>query len=272
MTSVIIAAHNEAPVVGRCLDALLSGAPAGTDIIVVANGCTDDTAAVARARRGTRVIELAVASKPAALNAGDAAAASFPRVYLDADITLTGVALGRLTAAVAPGNALAAAPRRRLILAGRSLLVRAYFAVHSRLPLFAGTIFGRGVIALSEAGRSRFDHFPDIVADDLFLDSLFTAAEKCEVHGVYADIITPRRTSDLVRRLTRVRAGNAALRARSGAVRPAARLSWLRGVVLPRPWLAPAAVCYIGLTVAAASLARWRPSGWGRDQSSRVDR
>ena len=272
MVSVVIAAHNEAAVIGRCLDALQAGGPALLDVTVVANGCTDDTAALARARSGVRVVELAAASKPAALNAGDAVAVGFPRVYLDADIVLSGADVGRLAAALdGTGPALAAVPRRDLVLAGRPLLVRAYYAVHRRLPVFRAALFGRGAIALSGPARERFDRFPDIVADDLYLDSLFTAAEKHEVAQVAATVATPLRTRDLVRRLTRVRAGNAALRAAGPGVRGAARWAWLRDVVLPHPWLAPAAVCYVGLTVAAAVLAR-RGRGattWGRDESSR---
>ena len=52
MTSIVIAAYNEAGVIGRCLDALLSGADPGEfDVTVVANGCTDATEQVAAARR-----------------------------------------------------------------------------------------------------------------------------------------------------------------------------------------------------------------------------
>src|SRR6185312_1201240 len=55
MISVVIAAHNEARVIGGCLDALLADAgPDDLDIVVVANGCTDDTAAVAARRPEVR--------------------------------------------------------------------------------------------------------------------------------------------------------------------------------------------------------------------------
>jgi hypothetical protein len=118
-----------------------------------------------------------------------------------------------------------------------------------------------------------------MVADDLFLDSLFAPHEKSQVDAVTTCIAVPATTRDLLRRLTRVRAGNAAMRAASGRsgmparVRPASRMSWLRDVVVPRPWLAPAAVCYVAVTVAAGYLARRDGAGtadWGRDESSRT--
>jgi glycosyltransferase involved in cell wall biosynthesis len=287
MTSVVIAAHNEAAVIGRCLDTLLADAEPGEfDITVVANGCTDDTAAVAARRPGVRVVELPEPGKPAALNAGDRVAVGFPRVFLDADIVVTAGGLRAIAAALRP-SALAAVPRRELDLAGRPLAVRAFYAINARLPVYRTGLFGRGLIALSEPARARFDRFPDVIADDLFLDSLYSAPEKVEVTAVTARIATPRRTRDLVRRLTRVRRGNAAMRAEAGhgrvtagaaggeapvRVRPAARMSWLRDVVLPRPWLAPAAVCYVAITATAALAAR-RASGstprWDRDESSR---
>ncbi|SCG68630.1 glycosyltransferase [Micromonospora inositola] len=280
MTSIIIAAHNEGAVIGRCLDALLAdAAPGEFDVTVVANGCTDRTAAIAAARPGVRVIELAEAGKPAALNTGDEAAQGFPRIYLDADVVLSTQGV-RATCAALDGPHLAATVHRELDLAGRPVLVRAYFGIHRHLPVFRDGLFGRGVIGLSEAGRGRFDRFPALVADDLFLDSLFGAAEKWQVESVSSRVATPRRTRDLVRRLSRVRGGNAAMRAAAdrgqvgATVRRAARLSWLRDVVLPRPWLAPAALCYVAITVLAALSARGDrngAAGWARDDSSRQE-
>ena len=74
--------------IGRCLTTLLAGAEQGElEVIVVCNGCRDDT------RRShvvhapdAMVLELPAASKPAALNAGDRRATRFPRIYLDADV------------------------------------------------------------------------------------------------------------------------------------------------------------------------------------------
>lgn len=269
MTSVVIAAHNEAAVIGRCLDALLADAPpGGLDVTVVANGCTDDTAAVAAARPGVRVLSLPEPGKAGALNAGDEVAVGFPRLYLDADIVLAPGSVPALVAAV-EGGLLAASPARRLDTARRPLAVKAYYAINRRLPAFRDALYGRGAIALSATGRGRFDRFPALHADDLYLDSLFEVGEKREVAGAVSTIATPRRTGDLIRRLVRVRAGNRAMRGLSATTRAARRSSWLRDVVLPRPWLAPAGAVYAAITLIAERRSRGA-TDWGRDESSRT--
>ena len=204
MTSIVIAAHNEALVIRRCLDALLAGtASSQLDITVVANGCTDATAQLA-ARAGVRVLELPAPGKVAALNAGDAVAIGYPRIYLDADVVLPATGITALQDALTRSDgesarsALAATVRREVDVSRSPLLVRAYFAINSRLPVFQRSLFGRGVIALSEEGRARFQNFPDVVADDLFLDSLFSTAEKVVVDSVSSRVMAPRRTRDLV--------------------------------------------------------------------------
>ena len=287
MTSIVIAAHNEAAVLGRCLDSLLPGAgPGEFDVTVVANGCTDATASIAATRPGVRVLDLPEPGKVAALNAGDAVAVGFPRIYLDADILITADGIRALRDALsaagdrAAARVLAATSRRELDLSRSPLLVRAYFAINSRLPVFQNALFGRGVVALSAEGRACFDRFPDIIADDLFLDSLFAATQKRQVESVSTRIAAPRRTADLLRRLVRVRRGNASLRAQAGrtgigtGVRGVARTSWLRDVAFRNPALMPAAACYAAITVLAAALSRLpvHPAGaWGRDDSSRAD-
>ncbi|WP_116950083.1 glycosyltransferase [Jiangella endophytica] len=280
MTSVVIAAHNEANVIGRCLDALLAQRPPGPlEIVVSANGCTDGTAAAA-ARPGVTVIDRPEPGKPAALDAGEQVATGFPRVYLDADIVVPPHGLAVLEARFdALPRPLAVVPRRRVDTNGRPWPVRAYFSVNERHPAFRSGLFGRGMIMLSEEGRARFGTFPSQIADDLFLDSRFSAAEKAELSEVEVVVEAPRTTRDLLRRLVRVRRGNAQLRAAAAAgeldlpVRSPDRWAWLRDVVLREPRRAPAAIPYVVITVAAALLAR-RPApadgGWGRDDSTRT--
>ena len=272
MTSVVIAAHNEGTVVGRCLDALLANAePGELEVVVVANGCTDDTVDRA-ARSSVRVMDLPNPGKAAALNAGEEIVRTFPRIYLDADMTVDVSVVRALVAALAAGDGvLAAVPRRRIDLRGRPLTVRAYYAVSQRLPAFDEGLFGRGMIALSREGRARFAHFPEVIADDLYLDSLFAAEEKRLVDGVSTIVAAPTTTRDLLNRLVRVRRGNVAMRATTGSARVSDRWSWLRDVVVPRPWLAPAGVVYATITTWASRRAKRSQSStaWERDSSTR---
>ena len=110
--TVVIPAHNEGRVIRRLLEQLLNGAdPDEMDIIVVANGCTDDTAEVAASfGPAVRVLTLPAACKQKALTAGDCAAAGFPRIYLDADLELRADDVQALAAALSRPEVLAAAP------------------------------------------------------------------------------------------------------------------------------------------------------------------
>ena len=278
MTSVIIAAHNEEAVIGACLDALLHQAASDQlHIVVSANACSDATVDIARARKVT-VVDRPEPGKAGALNAGELVTSGFPRIYLDADIVVPPNAVMDFAAVLAetPGI-LAAVPRRRLNTAGRPWLVRAYFSINGRLPAFTEGLFGRGMIALSAEGRARFAAFPEMIADDLFLDSLFLADEKVVVTAVEVVVEAPFTLRDLMNRLVRVRRGNRQLRdaARTGQVglpvRQSDKRAWLQ-VVAREPHLILAVIPYVAITLVAARRARstMSSSNWGRDESTRV--
>lgn len=275
-TSIIIAAHNEAAILGRSLDLLLDGLDRSLfEVIVVANGCADATAEIASAR-DVVVVDLPKAGKSAALNAGDAVATGEHRIYLDADVAASGSVAAALIAALDSDDRprLLAYPDRLVATNGRPLPVRWYYAIQTRLPASRTGAFGRGMIALSAQGRQRFDQFPELIADDLFLDGLFHESERVLVEDVFTVVQTPARTRDLVRRLTRVRQGNLQLRraaerdptVTTGSVRQSNRLSWLRDVVLHEPLLAPAGIVFATLTVIADLRARRGGHDWGTER------
>ncbi|MGA3527626.1 glycosyltransferase [Melissospora conviva] len=277
-------AFNEASGIGSVLRTLLASPEFGSDmeIVVAANGCTDDTAAIARSY-GVRVVEIGTASKAAALNAGDEVATGEVRIYLDADVPAGAGLLRELAAALAEPGVAAAVPRPEVDTSGSSWPVRAYYEINSRLPVFRGRLFGRGVIALSAAGRARFSRFPDLIADDMFLDAVFAADEKREI-GAAVRVLPPRRAADLVNRVARARAGNAEFwqfmrsapqehRGSPDPVPGASSFSWLRDVLLRSPRLLPAAACYVLVVLLAEGRRRrsgWSArSGWGRPPAPR---
>ena len=278
--SVVIAAYNEEEVIGRCLDALLSTArPTELEIVVVCNGCIDRTAEVARAYGdGVRVIETPIASKTAALNLGDGAASGFPRLYVDADVTLPLASVRRIAGRLAERDALAAAPTMQVDLRGSSLAVRAYYRVWTRLPYVREGMIGVGVYALSEDGRRRFEAFPDVIADDGYVRALFDASERVCVDDAPVRVYAPKRFSDLVRIKTRSRLGRYELGqrfpdlvARERTTKSYRNAMW---PIIARPWLWPAATVYTAVLVQTRRRARRQFTSlnnyvWERDQSSR---
>jgi Glycosyltransferase like family 2 len=278
VATVIVPAHNEARVIGRLLGQLVSGArPGEFDVIVVANGCTDDTARVA-AECGPmiRVLSIPVPSKREALVAGDRAALDFPRIYVDADVELGTQDIRALDEALRTPGVLAAGPRRVLAMHGRPWLVRWYYDVWTRLPEVRGGLFGRGVIGMSAAGHARVAGLPALLADDLAWSLMFAPDERVVVADAQAVVHPPRTFGDLLRRRIRAATGVNQVELVPGAPPSAARTrpADLLEIIRREPRMASRVVVF----GAVAAFARWRASRftqrrdystWLRDESSR---
>lgn len=276
--SVVIPAHDEERVIGRLLRGL---APAADeiDVVVVANGCGDRTAAVARGvDPRIRVVEIAEASKAAALDAGDRAATCFPRAYVDADIEVSAGTLLSLADLLDRGPALVASPEPVLELDGVSGPVAAYYAIWQLSAFRQDGHIGSGVYALSRAGRDRFRHFPRLIGDDRFVQGLFSPRERATVGDRVFTVHPPRTLRALVRRGARIAAGNRQLRAAGLAGYEPSRAesfgSLLRRVA-SRPNLWPAFLLYCAVQIRTGQLAEGRLAGeepqlWTRDETSRV--
>jgi glycosyltransferase involved in cell wall biosynthesis len=273
--SIVIPAHNEEALIGRCLDTLFTGIErSDLDVIVVCNGCTDDTAGLARSSgHPIRVFELSEGSKPMALRVGDSAAMTFPRLYLDADVLLAGSAarpiLERLRS-----DAVAARPPIAYDSRRSSVLVRSYYRARARIPAVHGALWGAGVYGLSEQGRRRFEAFPDVVGDDLWVDRHFRRDEIEVVDCAPVVVAAPRRARDLLHVLHRTYRGKRealpADRPARGLPRTAPSvLQDLARLLVRSPASAFDAAIYAGFAI-VGRLAPRRSAGWERDDSSRV--
>ncbi len=280
VTSVVIPAHNEARVIGRLLGELTCP-PASDpvlDIVVVANGCTDDTAEIATSfGPGVRVAELAAASKRAALDAGDRLAREFPRIYVDADVELHADDVQALAAALRRPGVLAAAPERVIEVSGRPALVRWYYDTWARLPQVRAGLFGRGVIGVSEAGHERLASLPALLADDLAGSLVFAPGERAIVPQALVVVHAPRTLADLMRRRVRAALTVAQLERVPGAPPSTARTrpADLAAIAWREPRMAPEVAFFVLMAVLArlrARQARQRVgySNWLRDESSRL--
>ncbi|UWQ73916.1 glycosyltransferase [Leisingera sp. M658] len=192
--SVLIPAHDEAEYIAGCLQAVFASdpLPAGmaAEVLVLANGCRDETAALARIQQppagwDLRVLELPEGGKLGALNAGDAAACGGILIYLDADVAVSPALIPQLAAALSQDVPLYASGCPQVALA-RSAVTRAYARLWTRLPFVTGGVPGFGVFAMTRAGRQRWGDWPDIIADDIFARLNFAPSERVKVPAVYS--------------------------------------------------------------------------------------
>lgn len=192
--SVIIPASNEAEYIGACLGALFASdpVPGGAEAVVVANGCQDATAEVARgfagqaeaAGWGLVVLDLAEGGKIGALNAGDAAAQGAARAYLDADVRVSGPLMAALAGVLARPDPVYATGTA-MVPRAQSRVTRAYARFWQRLPFARSIAPGYGLFAVNAAGRARWGAFPAIISDDTWVRLQFTPAERVQVAPSY---------------------------------------------------------------------------------------
>lgn len=189
--SVLIPAHNEADYITGCLTALYTSTISGhgIEVLVLANGCTDDT--VARARSVSvpdgwemRVLERAEGGKLAALTEGDTAANGDILVYLDADVQVEPELLSQIAHALCPNRALYASGSP-CVTPAQSAFTRAYASAWVRLPFVRTGAPGFGIFAMTRTGRERWGQWPAIISDDTYARLHFSPEERIRLPGRY---------------------------------------------------------------------------------------
>jgi glycosyltransferase involved in cell wall biosynthesis len=207
---VIIPACDEEEHIGALLTSLQAASRScPLRIVVVCNGCTDATEAIARSFDDVEVLVSEECSKHTALNAGDEAAKGiFPRFYVDGDVGIDPRSMRELIEALETDTARGVGPSAHYDLANSPWLVRAFFRTSERLPFnelwHATHLQGRGLYGTNRQGRARFDRFPAIRSDDGFFDLLFDDAERAVVSTAVVELACPASTGEFLRNQTRV--------------------------------------------------------------------
>lgn len=279
MISVIIPAYNEADVIERCLRELTARpAEGGIEIIVACNGCHDNTAELAQAFGDpVRVVETKTASKIAALNLGDSAATAYPRIYLDADVEVKLETIEAIGELLQTERALAAAPKMRVDYSQSSWPVRCFYKVWLRQPYHQQGLIGGGFYSVSQAGRQRFDQFPEVIADDEFVRRHFDDDERINPEGLFFTIHAPHRFSDLIKVKSRSRLGRLELVQKFPKLRAQtphkSKSKWFDITKNPSLWAAGGVYLLVVLLTrlrAKKQLRQIASYQWERDDSSRV--
>jgi len=273
--SIVIPAHNEEAVIAGNLRRLLEGsAPGEFDVIVVANACQDGTAAAAGTVPGVKVLDTEVGGKPNALRLGDAECATFPRVYLDADVQLDAASVRELVAACDQPGVLACAPVPRLDLTGAGPVVSRVHKVHNELIGPHRALAGVGVYVLTEAGHDRVFPMPDIISDDGLVHASFAPHERVVVRTAQSVVRPARTVRSYLNRRVRVRRGNRQL-VELGHTGSESRLTLgaLGRLVRDRRVGVVDSGCYLTVLVLDRALTRLRNRRgdvWASDSSTRV--
>lgn len=278
MISVIIPAHNEASVIVPCLNALLpKSSSESLEVIVVCNGCTDNTAGLARqVSDKIRVIETDISSKSNALNLGDQAATGYPRFYVDADVLLPWESIVQVAEALQCNGILAAAPLMDVDVTHRSWFIKSFYKVWLQFPYSKSGMIGSGVYALNEEGRNRFERFPDITSDDGYVRLQFRAEERKTVESCNFTVRPPKTITGVIAIKTRAHFGNLELKKKYPKLwdnEEANHKSSLKNMMMKPAWW-PALSVYISVKVMARLKAQWRlrfgdHNKWERDDTGR---
>jgi glycosyltransferase involved in cell wall biosynthesis len=206
---VIIPAHNEEAVIHSCISNLIDERLPSIHPIVVVNGTTDRTAAIARSfGDSVTVVETEIASKSHALNLGNEYAKNWPRIYLDADIIVSADAIRKVVSELEKPGVFAASPKLQVDTTGSQRLVRLCYDFWLSLPYAKKQMVGSGIYGLSKTGFERLGEFPETFADDNLVRLLFSEEERSSLSDCSFTVTAPATIDALVKIKTRVRRGN----------------------------------------------------------------
>lgn len=209
LPTVIIAAFNESAVIQDTIMALLSDKPQ-FQIVVICNGCTDDTAKVVQENFKSVICHsVKQASKSLAIRYAESLKPGFPRLYLDADIILRGVdvtALFEISKSVQTPFLLI--PGSKVVDEECSYWVKKFYRAWYQSPHVIDSGYGAGAYLINESGRARFSVWPQLTADDAFVRTQFNLAETKVTNNYLAQVKAPRTLWSLIKVKTRSKFGN----------------------------------------------------------------
>jgi len=210
---IIIPAHNEESIIANTLNKLQSGVNKHYEVIVVCNGCNDNTSKIVSTFNGVQCENIETPSKALAIRHAETLKTNFPRLYLDADIALQ-VDDAKLMFSHMQKNKEAAlyVPKSTVFTTSSDVMVQLYYRswYETKFVQFLG--YGSGVYALTEKGRNRFEQWPELISDDGFVRLHFKNEEIYILEDIYVDVLAPKTVWQLVRMKARSKYGNLQLK------------------------------------------------------------
>ncbi len=213
LPTVIIAAYNEASVIDETLRTLVNESN-GFQILVVCNGCTDNTESKIKENfKSVLCYSIDTASKALAIRHAESLQPGFPRLYLDADILLRGkdatYLLGVSKRCHSPSLLI---PSSQVNFENCSMWVKKFYRAWYHSPYVKGQGYGAGAYILNQSARSHFEQWPDLIADDAFVRSRIDVSNTQIDHLHQVQVKAPKTLWSLIKVKTRSKLGNFQLR------------------------------------------------------------
>lgn len=274
--SLLIPAHNEEAVIGRCLSELaLLPDPTQIETIVVCNGCTDNTAAVARASAPwATVLDEKTSGKVHALNVGIAQATADIIAFLDSDLEISGEQVLHLCQRLSESpDKLGACGRMHLDTSHSNWLVRQYYKAWQLGPYFRSGKFG-GFFVLKREMTEWLFPLPKLTNDDEYIRRSIPAGGILFDPSVCFTAQAPRTVKALVHVRKRVLRGNRQLSGMGLASGQGGTGTTIARKGLSNPGLWIGVAMYLGVSAwVRLQMMRHQPENghqWERDNTSRV--
>jgi len=212
--TVIIAAYNEQASISKVLSELGGGHSNGFQIVVVCNGCHDQTESIVREHFPLVYCEaLPEPSKANAIRHAETLSIGFPRLYLDADIVLTETATEQLfEQARTQLEPALIVPRSVALLENCSWWVQRFYYIWYQTLFVTRQGFGAGCYLLNQAGRARFGAWPNLIADDGFIRTQFAHNETHIAESITVQVNAPKSLWALLKVKSRSKYGNLQLK------------------------------------------------------------
>lgn len=223
--TIVIPAHNESEVIAHCLEALATADAPAYQIIVICNGCSDETAQIVQQQfPQCHVAELPEPDKVEAIKFAESFNPGFPRLYLDADIRLEGHDATLLLDYAKDCDGLVV-PGVDMSYRNSPRIVHAYYGEWLATDFVKKLGFGAGAFVLSRSARQRFESWPSVVNEDGYLRYLFAPEEIHILETTTSQVTAPGSLAGLLKIKSRSRFGNRQLERLFGE--PPNRFSYL---------------------------------------------
>lgn len=274
MLTVIIPAYNESSCIIPTLTHYKALASQDVQVIVVPNGCIDNTAELVRDNFEKMVVlELKNGSKIAAINEG-LKVAKYPHVLIqDADVEIDEHSLRTMVDFIKSESYLFASPVTNLSISG-SFWIRRYYDFLMITPAFQKGMVNSGAYLLSPEACEKLGIFPQVIADDGYVKGVLNPNNLVKIADCYSLVKTPTDLWSLIKIKTRSKLGNMQLASirKSPIAGDNGLLKLLKLGIKHNSLLS--CLIYISVTFTTILRAKYqlkfgRPTFWERDESTR---